>query len=117
MQLNIRKLNEADWATLKSWWNKWDDWEAPPKDFLPDNGTCGFIVEKNKLPIVAGFIYFTNSKAALLEWIVSNPEYKQSDRQEGIEYLINSCEAIIKEHGFKYIFSICLLYTSPSPRD
>lgn len=106
MKLNIRKLNEADWNTLKSWWDAWPEWKAPAKDFLPDNGTGGFMVEKDQLPIVAGFIYFTNSKSALLEWIISNPDYKESDRQNAIEYLINTCEAVLKEQGFKYVFSI-----------
>jgi len=31
------------------------------------------MVEKNNTPIVAGFMYFTNSEGVLLEWIVSNP--------------------------------------------
>ena len=106
MELNIRKLAGSDWDTLVSWWNEWPTWENPPRDFLPDNGTGGFMVEKEDTPIVAGFIYFTNSKAVLLEWIVSNPKYKEEDRQEAIEFLILTCEEYIKLDGKKYIFSI-----------
>jgi hypothetical protein len=106
MELNIRKLEEGDWDTLVSWWDRWRGWENPPRDFLPDNGTGGFIVEKGDTPIVAGFIYFTNSKAVLLEWIVSNPDYKGEDRREAIEFLILTCEEYIKLDGKKYIFSI-----------
>ena len=91
---------------MKSWWDQWPEWEAPAKDFLPDNGTGGFIVESDNQPVVAGFVYFTNSKAALLEWVVSNPLYKESNRKEAIEYLISTCEAVLKEQGFKYVFSI-----------
>ena len=64
------------------------------------------MVEKNSTPIVAGFIYTTNSSVALLEWIVSNPEYKEKDRKEAIELLINEAEDIIKKQGYKYIFSM-----------
>tara|TARA_R110000803_G_scaffold149741_1_gene215206 strand:- start:7879 stop:8289 length:411 start_codon:yes stop_codon:yes gene_type:complete len=107
MELNIRKLEESDWDTLVSWWLKWRYWKvAPPKDFLPDNGTGGFMVEKNNKPIVSGFMYFTNSKGVLLEWIVSNPDYKDDDRKEALELLISTAEDFIKQAGKSYIFSI-----------
>lgn len=106
MELNIRMLKDSDWDTLVKWWDAWPEWQAPAKDFLPDNGKGGFIVEKQNKPIVAGFLYITNSKAALLEWIVSNPEYRQNDRQEAIELLINGAENVCRKQGIKYIFSI-----------
>ncbi len=106
MKLNTRKLSESDWDTLEKWWSTWKDWVAPPKDFLPDNGTGGIMVEKDNKPIVAGFLYFTNSKAVLLEWIVSNPEYRQEDRKKAIELLILTAEKLCIEADKKYIFSI-----------
>ena len=106
MKFNIRKLTENDWDTLVSWWDAWPTWVNPPKDFLPDNGTGGLIIEKNNTPIVAGFLYFTNSAAVLLEWIISNPEYKEKDRREAIETLIQSAEIFCKNNNKKYMFSI-----------
>ena len=106
MELNIRRLRESDWETLVQWWYEWPEWVNPPKDFLPDNGIGGLMVEKNDLPIVAGFIYFTNSKGALLEWIVSNPKYKKQDRKDAIELLIMGAEEVCKAQGFKYMFTI-----------
>ena len=106
MKFNIRKLTENDWDTLVSWWDAWPTWVNPPKDFLPDNGTGGLIIEKNNIPIVAGFLYFTNSAAVLLEWIISNPEYKEKDRKEAIETLIQSAEIFWKNNNKKYMFSI-----------
>lgn len=100
-----RSINENDWSTLVSWW-KWWRWPEPERSFLPENATGGLMVEKNSIPIVAGFIYTTNSSVALLEWIVSNPEYKEKDRKEAIELLINEAEDIIKKQGYKYIFSM-----------
>ena len=105
MQLNIRKLKESDWDTLCSWWDEWPEWQNPPRDFLPDNGTGGLMVEKD-VPIVAGFIYYTNSKGALLEWVVSNPNYKEADRKDAIELLINAAEKVCKANGVEYMFSI-----------
>ena len=106
MELNIRRLKDSDWETLVSWWNDWPDWVNPPKDFLPENGTGGLMVEKNNKPIVAGFLYFTNSTAVLLEWVVSDPDYKEKDKKKAIELLILSAENVCKESGKKYMFSI-----------
>ena len=64
------------------------------------------MVEKQGQPIIAGFLYTTNSKAALLEWIVSSPNYRENDRKEAIELLIKGAENVCKKQGIRYIFSI-----------
>ena len=84
MKFNARKLTDKDYDCLVDWW-KWWRWTPVTRNFLPDNGTGGIIIEKDKTPIVAGFIYYTNSDAVLLEWIVSNPHYKNKDRKEAVE--------------------------------
>ena len=103
--MKIRKLTEHDYKTLEKWWKAWN-WPPVEKEFLPDNGTGGFVVEKNGVMIVAGFVYVTNSKAVLLEWIISNPEYREDDRDVAITCLISTVEKIIKGWGYKYIFTI-----------
>lgn len=106
MKLEIRKLEETDWDTLVSWWDKWPKWVNPPKSFLPDNGTGGLMVYKENTLIVAGFLYFTNSDGVLLEWIVSNPEYREQDRKEALEILISTAEETCRLAGKKHMFSI-----------
>ena len=106
MELKARQLKDSDWETLTAWWDSWPDWVSPSKDFLPDNGTGGLMIQKNNKPIVAGFIYFTNSKSVLLEWIISDPNYKETDRQEAVELLIKTAEKVCKDAGKKYMFSI-----------
>lgn len=103
--MKIRKLTESDYETLEKWWRAWK-WPPVEKEFLPDNGTGGFVVEKNGVMIVAGFVYVTNSKAVLLEWIISNPEYREDDRDMAITCLISTVEKIIKGWGYEYIFTI-----------
>ena len=105
-ELIARDLKESDWETLLKWWDSWPDWTAPSKDFLPDNGTGGIMVEKNNKPIVAGFIYETNSASVLLEWIVSDPEYRDNDRGEAVELLITEAEKSTKALGYNYMFTI-----------
>jgi len=104
-RLKFRPLNQLDYDTICEWWTWWR-WPIIEKDCLPQNGTGGFMVEKNGVPIVCGFVYTTNSKGVLLEWIVSNPKYKESDRKEAIELLINQVEVFCKSLGKKFIFSI-----------
>ena len=104
-KLNFRKLVEGDYETICKWW-KWWRWPIPPKDFLPNDGKSGFIVEKNNIPIVSGFLFITNSKGAKLEWIVSNPKYREDDRKDAIELLIVEAEKMSKDLGFEHMFSI-----------
>jgi hypothetical protein len=105
-KLITRVLNENDWDTLCKWWEAWPKWVNPPKSFLPDNGTGGLMVEKNNKPIMAGFLYFTNSDAVLLEWIVSDPEYREKDRKQALELLITAAEGACKNLNKKHMFSI-----------
>ena len=104
--LKLRVLKENDWEILCKWWESWPDWVNPPKSFLPNNGKGGLMVEKNNKPICAGFIYLTNSDAVLLEWIVSDPEYREKDRKKAIELLITGAEKACKKLGKSYMFSI-----------
>ena len=105
-KLFTRNLRESDWDTLVEWWDWWPGWTAPARDFLPENGTGGIMVEKNGVCIVAGFLYTTNSSVTILDWIVSNPKYKKKDRKQAIEKLLIDAENKIKKMGYKYAFSI-----------
>jgi hypothetical protein len=107
MKLKIRKLTESDWDLLVKWWGMYLEWKQhPTKDMLPDNGTGGFIVEKGKIPIVAGFLYTTNSKVGWMEWIVSDKNYKNKDKKDAIELLITGMEHVARDSGCKIILSI-----------
>ena len=104
MELAVRALQESDWEILQEWW-KWWKWPEMNRDLLPLNGLGGLMVCKDKIPIAAGFLYLTNSKVTILDWIISNPEYKESDRKEALTLLIDSFEDITKVNGYNIIFS------------
>ena len=104
--LIVRHLREDDWDTLVSWWKNWPNWDNPKKGFLPDNGKGGLMIEKNGRPIVAGFLYQTNSNAVLFEWVVSDLKYREDDRQEAIELLIKEAENTCRDWGYGHMFSI-----------
>jgi hypothetical protein len=105
MELTVRALQESDWGTLQEWWTKWK-WPQMNRDLLPLNGLGGLIVCKGDIPIVAGFLYLTNSKVAQMEWIISNQDYRESDRKNALEMLILGLEEIALSVGKNIILSI-----------
>jgi len=107
MELKARELRESDWETLVGWWSSWEEWKTyPPKEMLPMNGIGGLIVESEEQPIIAGFLYLTNSKIAWLEWIISDKNYRNENKKEALELLISSLESIAKNTGAEMIFSV-----------
>lgn len=105
MELQIRSLQESDWETLQEWWTKWN-WPEMNRDLLPLNGLGGLIVCKGDMPIVAGFLYLTNSKVAQMEWIISNQDYRDPDRKGALEMLILGLEEVALSVGKNIILSI-----------
>ena len=94
-KLQVRNLKKDDYDYIAKWW-KWWRWKVIPKEMLPENGLSGLMVEKDGVRIVSGFIYMTNSTGAMLEFIVSNPDYKEKDRKQAIELLISTAEEFCK---------------------
>ena len=60
------------------------------------------MVHKDGVDICAGFIYTTNSKVALTEFVISDKEYKDSDRGEAIQFLIDCILVMVQDMGYKY---------------
>ena len=102
--MDARLINICDYEKLTSWWH--DNRFTPPgRDMLPENGTGGLIITNNDIDVCAGFIYFTNSSCAWLEWIVADFNYRESDREECILFLIEALKEVAKQKGFKYMFA------------
>ena len=95
--MDIRQLTEEDYDnTLLKWWDQWG-FTPPSKSNLPNNGTGGIILSINDTPVCAGFLYETNSGMAWCEFIVTNKEYKESDRPAAIVKLIESLTILAKD--------------------
>ena len=94
--MNTRTLTESDYEILSGWWKAWS-WPVIGKDMLPDNGTGGIMVEHEGKNIVAGFLYWSNSKMVWLDWIISNPK---SDKYMMSISRSNSLLKIHKELGW-----------------
>ncbi|WP_062057379.1 hypothetical protein [Aquimarina longa] len=101
----IRWLEQNDYDELCQWWKSWR-WKAPNRELLPDNGKCGIMVSKNNVHICAGFIYLTNSKFAIIEYIISNFEVKDRKvRKQGLKLLIKSLNQIGANEGYTIAFT------------
>jgi len=104
MKLNTRQLQQKDLDTIRKWWEAWPDWVDPGEGFLPKTG---LVVTSNDKLIMASFVYLTNADVALYEWIISDPDYREDDRQEAVELITNEAEKMVKSLGYKFLFSIC----------
>ena len=106
MEFNIRKLNSTDYDNiLVEWWKDWG-WDAPAKDFLPDDGEGGLMVLDEDVPVCAGFIYITNSKVAWVDWIISNKNYKKKNKHEAVKLLVDRLTGLCKKSGSKYAYAL-----------
>ena len=107
MMFDIKTLSETDYDNiLVDWWKDWG-WESPPKSFLPENGTGGFMVYDEDIPVCAGFIYRTNSEVCWVDWIISNKNYrKKPNRSMAIELLINTLTKICKMNGASIAYAL-----------
>ncbi|MBC7845578.1 MAG: hypothetical protein H7Y10_03700 [Flavobacterium sp.] len=105
MGFSIRFLTDSDYELLCQWWKDWK-WDAPPRDFLPQNGLGGIMVEKDGVPVVAGFVYFTNSAVAWSEFIISDFQYREKDRKQAKQILIFELCELARSKGSKYIYTV-----------
>lgn len=107
MAFTIKKLESSDYDNiLLGWWKDWG-WEAPPRDFLPENGKGGLIVYDGDEPICAGFIYNTNSYVCWVDWIISSKTYrKKPQRKEAIDFLIERLTQVCYANDAKYVYAL-----------
>ena len=105
MKFNTTPLQHEDYDNiLKGWWKDWG-WEAPSRDFLPQDGQGGIMVWNGDTPVCAGFLYNTNSKVAWVDWIISNKEYRES-RKEALSILIQTLTSVAKNLDNKFAYAL-----------
>lgn len=107
-----RQISHDEYDTiLIKWWERWK-WTPPTKESLPSEGDkmfSGTMISKDEVDICAGFIYYTNSNMAWIEFIISNPDYKEDDRAKAIEQLIEVLSLKAKDLGFRVLWT-CVVH-------
>lgn len=100
-----RWLKESDYEQLCDWWTKWR-WTPPTRALLPENGTFGIMISVDGINVCAGFLYLTNSSFGIVEYIVSNFDFKDRElRKEAIKMLIESLNDVAYLEGVDLIFT------------
>jgi hypothetical protein len=99
--VEVRSFKIEDYDMLCEWWKAWG-WTPPPADFLPSSG---FVVESNGSCVCAGFAYLTNSKVGWSEFVISSKDYKEDDRSECLDLLIDTINIFLKQMNYKYVFT------------
>ena len=107
MKFNIIPLKYEDYDNiLVGWWKDWG-WEAPMREFLPQDGEGGIIVYDGDTPVCAGFLYNTNSKVAWVDWVISNKEYTHKEnRKQALKLLIDTLNNMCKDIGKEYCYAL-----------
>ena len=107
MKFSVKPLKENDYEEiLCKWWKDWR-WTPPSKDFLPEDGTGGYMVYDGDTPICAGFMYLTNSKAVWCDWIISDLKYKdRENRRNALNLLVKTITDEAQSLGKKYVYAL-----------
>ena len=103
----VRKIIESDWDYLNEWWKGYPGWnDGIDRDMMPQNGLGGFIVDKDRYPVAAIWTHFAeHSKTLIVNPFVANPDYRDTDRQEALDVLLQFTTQFAKDMGRKYVWS------------
>ena len=104
MKLQVRKLIESDWDIITKWYEQYEQ-PMPNRDFYPENGLGGFMVYKENMLIASMFLYITNSNTAIPAIVISNKEYRDNDRSDALQLLVDFTTDFAKNVGCKYSFA------------
>ena len=116
MELRVRKLKESDWDYIPGWYEKYKQ-TAPARDFFPGafpvdgeqekkrEGLGGFVVCKGDHPVAAMWLWLTNSKTAIPAVVISDRDYKDTDRSDALQLLVDFTTDFAEQMGFKYAFA------------
>lgn len=104
MKLQVRKLIESDWDIITKWYEQYEQ-PMPNRDFYPENGLGGFMVYKENTLIASMFLYITNSNTAIPAIVISNKKYRDNDRSDALQLLVDFTTDFAKNVGCKYSFA------------
>lgn len=101
--MEIVKFNDKEhYEALRMFWAQYD-WEAPELDCLP---RTGFVAQNETGIIGACFYYKTNSKMAMMDWLIADKESDKEHRNVAVLMLIEKIKTELKDAGVKIIYTI-----------
>ena len=104
MELKCRRIIEKDLPVIEGWLKDYGS-EMPSLNFLPNDGTGGFVVSNDTGIIAAMWLWFTNSKTAIPAMVVADKHYRADDRKEALRLLIDFTTEFAKDAGCEFAFA------------
>jgi len=97
----IKPYSQDEHEQLRKDWNESYGWPFIGHQFLPETGFVAYVNDK---PACMGFLYKTDSKICILEWVLSDKKLDYKIRQEGINLVIEEAKRVAKT-DFKAMLS------------
>lgn len=105
MDFKIEDYLEATHYDQVMTWFIGHKWQPLPKQALPEIGVV-ISSPDGKVGICAGFLYRTDSAIAMLEWVVSNPEYSEKEeRSQALDLLLEQILCRATDNGYKLVYA------------
>lgn len=89
-----------DYAIIQQWWTAHGSF-APKPEHL---SSTGIIIEAD-IPLCAGWLYNTDSKICVFEFVVSNPNVEKHLRDAALTLLIEEIKKLASNRGYELIYS------------
>ncbi len=97
-EIDVRRFEfERDYEEISTWW-KAHGWSPVSPDLLPKRG---FVAEYDGVKVCAIWLYLTDSKLALCEYLISNPQSDKTIRRDAIRRVTNKALRVAKDQGFR----------------
>jgi len=100
--VEARKFDlSSDYDILFKWWRAHGSFPPKPEHLSPN----GIVVEVDGIPVAAGFLYRTDSKICVFEFVVSDPEASKVNRHNALKTLIKIIQEVAKDLGYTLIYT------------
>jgi len=100
--VRARKFDiSKDYDILSSWWRAHDSFPPKREHLSP----IGIVVEVEGKPVCAGFLYNTDSKICVFEFVVCDPEASKENRHDALNHLIETIQKLAKELEYTLIYT------------
>ena len=91
----------ADYPVLLKWWEHYNHGVLSPS-ILPVTGVA--VVDDAEVPLAFSWLYFTNSRCAIIDWTIANPHVPLMQRGRAIQAAIENLEALASTTDVAAIF-------------
>ena len=108
LNYDIRPIKMDDYPKLTKWWKLYKEYgvEVPRKSLLPNKGLGGFGVEKDERLVASAFLYLTNSALGYVDYLIADPTYRESDRQDMLLNLAAYVTMVAVKNGCETVWAM-----------